>query len=49
MKKRGIQSFCLDDSCVFFRHNDVIFREMIDMNENSEKNIFSFRHYISCE
>ncbi|MBP7582616.1 MAG: hypothetical protein KBA61_01200 [Spirochaetes bacterium] len=41
-------SFCRDGSCDYFRKNDTIFREILELNENNRKNIYSFRHFISC-
>jgi len=49
MKITDTVSFCIDDRCDFFRKNDSLYRELLDLNVNNEKNIYSFRHFISCE
>ncbi|HPA73440.1 MAG TPA: hypothetical protein PKY31_14290 [Spirochaetota bacterium] len=48
MSSSNTGSFCRDGSCEFFRKHDTLYRELIDSNVNNEKNIYSFRHFISC-
>lgn len=48
MKLSNTSSFCLDVSCDYYRKNDTIFSELLERNVNNGKNIYSFRHFISC-
>lgn len=48
MELSNTATFCSDSSCEYYRKHDTIFLELLEQNINNEKNIFSFRHFISC-
>lgn len=48
-RKIDIKSFCLDSGCTYFRHNEHIYQEFVNNNQELGKHLFSLRNVMSYE